>query len=609
MRIERFLELVDGVKRSGDHWMAKCPAHDDSTPSLSIGEGRDGRVLIKCHSGGCSFESIVSALGLEPSDLFEESAVTDGVTLPELSYRCGIASDRLASFGLSEGVSKDGFPCVHIPYRDGLGNEVGVKTRLHLEKGGGPKFVWSKNSEHAIPYGLWRKPPRCDVLFVCEGESDTWTMWDVGMKAIGIPGATSFKCLTEHMLGGVGRVVVSQDRNAPGIAFAAAIAHICERVGVPCTVFAPPEPYIDVTQWRCAVGDERFKFAISAILKMPTGDPRAVRIDELDQEPNRFLIYPILPLREVTLLAGAGGSGKSTLAYTIASILSRRGSLSGMQTVKARTLIISREDGIGKDIKPKLIAAGADMDYIRAYDFPRAGNLPVSSKAFAVAVSEAAKLANAKLVIVDPVVSFFGEKGDLNSANEVRAWIQPLIDAAVSSDLALMLVMHHNKSGGIFGSIDFINAARSIIQIHDDPSSSHGDNVYCACHTKANRTALSSPLRFRVIGSSDTRVVTDGEEEAIEQMGTQRIEWLGRTHLTAAEIEWVKPSDRETVRDIARWVENKVTWVTDEEELMRMVGERFQRTSRTLRLVGIKCSNLERQHHGGAYAWSPAGTL
>jgi putative DNA primase/helicase len=56
-------------KRSGDGYQAQCPAHEDRNPSLSISVAADGKVLLKCHVG-CSFESIVSALGLELRDLF-----------------------------------------------------------------------------------------------------------------------------------------------------------------------------------------------------------------------------------------------------------------------------------------------------------------------------------------------------------------------------------------------------------------------------------------------------------------------------------------------------------------------------------------------------------
>src|SRR5262245_28494931 len=61
------------AKRSSEGWLAKCPAHDDRQPSLSISEGRDGRVLLHCHAG-CALDEILSAAGLTKRDLFPESA-------------------------------------------------------------------------------------------------------------------------------------------------------------------------------------------------------------------------------------------------------------------------------------------------------------------------------------------------------------------------------------------------------------------------------------------------------------------------------------------------------------------------------------------------------
>ena len=41
--------------------MARCPAHDDQTPSLSIRDAGDGKVLVRCHAG-CGQEQVISVL-------------------------------------------------------------------------------------------------------------------------------------------------------------------------------------------------------------------------------------------------------------------------------------------------------------------------------------------------------------------------------------------------------------------------------------------------------------------------------------------------------------------------------------------------------------------
>ena len=66
------LSAFIGVKSSGNGAMAKCPAHEDRTASLSINTGDDGRVLLKCHAG-CSVDDILHAVHLERRDLFSQN--------------------------------------------------------------------------------------------------------------------------------------------------------------------------------------------------------------------------------------------------------------------------------------------------------------------------------------------------------------------------------------------------------------------------------------------------------------------------------------------------------------------------------------------------------
>ena len=56
-------------KRTGDQWSARCPAHDDKGPSLSVRELPDGRVLLYCFAG-CDAGDVVAAVGLDLADLF-----------------------------------------------------------------------------------------------------------------------------------------------------------------------------------------------------------------------------------------------------------------------------------------------------------------------------------------------------------------------------------------------------------------------------------------------------------------------------------------------------------------------------------------------------------
>ena len=41
---------VPGGRRAGASWMARCPAHNDREPSLSIRQAEDGTMLVRCHA-------------------------------------------------------------------------------------------------------------------------------------------------------------------------------------------------------------------------------------------------------------------------------------------------------------------------------------------------------------------------------------------------------------------------------------------------------------------------------------------------------------------------------------------------------------------------------
>lgn len=70
--LDGFLELLKGVKKARDgQYLALCPGHHDTKPSLSIKEA-DGKILVRCFAG-CELTDILKPLGLEPKDLFFNS--------------------------------------------------------------------------------------------------------------------------------------------------------------------------------------------------------------------------------------------------------------------------------------------------------------------------------------------------------------------------------------------------------------------------------------------------------------------------------------------------------------------------------------------------------
>ncbi len=69
-------------KQNGKGWSARCPAHEDRNPSLSVSEGDDGRALVCCHAG-CETKEVCAALGLRVKDLM----LTNGESRPSQTFQ------------------------------------------------------------------------------------------------------------------------------------------------------------------------------------------------------------------------------------------------------------------------------------------------------------------------------------------------------------------------------------------------------------------------------------------------------------------------------------------------------------------------------------------
>ncbi|MEW6490300.1 MAG: DUF3987 domain-containing protein [Thermodesulfobacteriota bacterium] len=216
---------------NGSGWVARCPAHDDDRSSLSVHEGDDGRILLKCFAG-CSFEAVVAALGLKPSDLMGPNGKRakrpsrERIDLEALARDKGFPLDFLRSLGCAD-LPNGG---VRIPYRDPDGQEAVARLRYALRAGDGS--AWPKGSK-PIPYGLDRlaEARKRGGLVLVEGESDAWTLWRHDIPALGIPGADMARILEAAHLEGIRRVYLTQEPDRGGETFRRGIAARLRELG------------------------------------------------------------------------------------------------------------------------------------------------------------------------------------------------------------------------------------------------------------------------------------------------------------------------------------------------------------------------------------------
>src|SRR5215207_1556203 len=220
--VDLVLDRLEGISPKGESCQALCPAHDDHEPSLSIAEGEDGRVLIKCFAG-CKTEDVVAALGLEMKDLFERrnghrkefrstptktAATLQPCNLENYADAKGLPVEFLQRQGLRD-QKYQGQPAVRIPYRGTDGTEEAVRFRIALEKSeeDDNRFRWRTGSKARL-YGLWRLESirKAGSVVLVEGESDAQTLWYHRIPALGIPGANNWKAEFAEHLDGVERI-------------------------------------------------------------------------------------------------------------------------------------------------------------------------------------------------------------------------------------------------------------------------------------------------------------------------------------------------------------------------------------------------------------------
>lgn len=122
-----------------------------------------------------------------------------------------------------------------IPYVDGQGRERGIRyRRIHGDSG--PKYLATKGFDHLFAV----RATDHGVVYLTEGEIDAMVLWQMGYRAVGIPGAQAWKDWHRFLFRNCEEVVLCLDndegkgerRNNPGQQLAAKAYRSLERIGI-----------------------------------------------------------------------------------------------------------------------------------------------------------------------------------------------------------------------------------------------------------------------------------------------------------------------------------------------------------------------------------------
>ena len=228
---------------------------------------------------------------------------------------------------------------------------------------------------------------------------------------------------------------------------------------------------------------------------------KIIRMSEIEPQEVKWLWYPYIPQGKISLIQGDAGDGKTMLILTLSALLSQGLPLPQQDTGKEPATIIyqTAEDGLEDTIRPRLEAAGADLDRIVLINDSEVP-LTIADKR----IEETILAEKAKLLILDPLQAFLGEGTDMHRANSVRPLFSRLGKVANKTGCAIVLVGHMNKMQGTkamyrgLGSIDIPAVARSVLVV--GRSKDNPDRRIMA-HLKSSLAPFGKSICYEIDGA------------------------------------------------------------------------------------------------------------
>jgi putative DNA primase/helicase len=324
-----------------------------------------------------------------------------------------------------------------------------------------------------------------------------------------------------------------------------------------------------------------------------------VLASDVKAEKVRWLWQHRIPLGEITILDGDPGVGKSSIALDIAARVTTGSPMPGEPTERSGprgVVYVSLEDSPSHTLKPRLEAAGADLQRVRIVtailgsdNSPHTPEIPGDL----LDIEKAIQSVDAALLILDPLIACLTSETDSHKDQDVRRSIAPLESLAERRGVAVLGIRHLNKMKGgnaLYrggGSIAWIAGARMGLLAARDPDN---PSYRVLAPTKSNLGPEPPALRYCIAPYQDI----------------VRIEWTGESRHRAVNL--LTDSEGEEGRSD---LEDAITFLRVELSGGRVAtteivkaGARLGYSPRTLERARSKLGVISKPHlDGGQRKW------
>lgn len=436
--VEKILERLSNIKKSGSGWLACCPAHDDQKQSLSINEGNDNKVLLHCHAG-CDTNDILKALDLNVNELFQEKDVEKTVAAV-YDYK---KIDNELIYQVIRYFPKD------------------FRQRRPDGNGG---WLWNMKDIKALPYKLPEVLAALkskETVFIVEGEKDVQSLTRIGLVATCNHGGAG-KWREEHSkyFPASASVVIIPDNDVPGKKHAEQVAHALTKRSCRVRVIELPglPPKGDISDWL-AKGNtkERLIALVNNAREWGQVVPRlkVLTAHELilaEIPPREEILSPWMLSQSLSMIHAWRGTGKTHVSLGIAYAVASGGKFLNWTAHKPRGVLFIDGEMPAIAIQERLAAITKSSDsepepeYLRflSPDFNKLG-MPDLGSLDGQAEIDGLVLPSTELIVIDNLSSLVrsGRENEAEGWQVVQAWALRHRAAGRS-----VLFIHHSGKGG-----------------------------------------------------------------------------------------------------------------------------------------------------------------